>query len=119
MVEFKILMGPEARKIDPDKVQWPDDTIAVFAIDDGKVVGRSTIIQLPHIEGTWVDEAHRGSTLAFRLVQKVESILEKAHKTSAFAFIHETQPEIAGYMERREYKRMPLIVYQKELHPCP
>ena len=114
-VEFQILMGPEARKIDPDCIKWPDDTIGVFAREGADIVGRSTIVQLPHIEGTWVRNDFRGSTLAFRLVEKIESILKKANKSSAFAFIYDEQPEIASYMERRGYKKMPLAVYQKEL----
>lgn len=114
-IQFQILMGKEARAIDPDKIEWPDDTIVVYAREGEKIVGRSTIMQIPHIEGTWVDEQHRRSTLAPRLVAKVESIMKQANKKASFAFIQNSQPEVAGYMERIGYARMPLEVFSKEL----
>lgn len=112
---FETVTGCVARDMDPDGIQWPPDSIVVYAISDGKVVGRSAIIQLPHIEGTWVDKHSRSSTLAFRLVREAEKTLQQAGKTYAWAFVHEDQPEVAGYMERIGYKRMPMKLYAKEL----
>lgn len=115
-MKFERLNGAEASKIDPDGVQWPNDSIVVVAKNgDEKIKGRSAIIQLPHIEGTWVDESLRGTTLAFRLVAEVEKILKENSRTHAWAFIEESRPEVISYMERIGYKKMPFILMSREL----
>lgn len=115
-MKLEVLNGTQAREVDIDGIQWPDDSIVVVAKNgDGKIKGRSAIIQLPHIEGTWVEESLRSSTLAYRLVAKIESILKMEKKTYAWAFIEESKPEVIDYMERIGYKKMPFIVMSKEL----
>jgi hypothetical protein len=78
-------------------------------------VGRSAIVQLPHIEGTWVSESRRSSTLAYSLLQKVEQIFKDGGKSHAWAFIKADEPHLQAYMERMGYKRQPVVVYSKEL----
>src|SRR5690348_9316554 len=110
------LNGQDARKVDPDGIEWPDDSLVVVAKNgDDKIRGRSAIIQLPHIEGTWVEDSMRGSTLAFRLVSQVEKILKDAGKKYAWAFIQENQPDVMQYMIRIGYKENPLALFSKEL----
>ena len=115
-MNIQIVDGVQASLIDPQKIPWPADSIvAVASNGDGSVKGRSAIIQLPHIEGTWVDESERGTPLAYRMVVAVEGVLKKSGKTHAFAFVDMNQPEVLSYMLRMGYKTNPLLVLSKEL----
>lgn len=101
---------------DPRGVAWPEDTILVVAKDsEGSIAGISGILQLAHIEGTWVRESERGTLLAYRLVKRVEQRLKEAGKSHAIAFVDVGQPEVRNYMARLGYSKMPLIVMSKEL----
>lgn len=101
---------------DPRGINWPPDTVLIVAKDNqGEIAGISTILQLAHIEGTWVRESERGTPLAYRLVKRVEQRLKDAGKTHAFAFVDVAQPEVLGYMARLGYSKMPMIVMSKEL----
>jgi ribosomal protein S18 acetylase RimI-like enzyme len=103
-----------AREI--DGVEFPVESVILGAVDDnGKIVGRIALMSLLHIEGTWVDEAHRGGSLAVRLVKKAENLLAANGFTSAIAYVAETQPEIGDYLQRFGYSRLPLAVWQKPL----
>lgn len=117
MIEYKLITGIELNLVDiSGKNDWPWDTFAVVAVEDGKVVGQSAILNLPCIEGTTVVEEKRGGSLAFRLIQKVEELYKSLDKPSAVAMVSETTPEVATYMERIGYKRVPVTVYVKELN---
>ena len=103
-----------AREI--DGVEFPAEALMLGAVDaDGKVVGRIVLMSLLHIEGTWVDEAHRGGSLAVRLVRKAENMLADNGFTSAIAYTSEEQPEIGEYLQRFGYSRLPLTIWQKLL----
>ena len=115
-MDIGIISGSEAANVDPQNVPWPVDSLVAIARNpNGEIKGRSAIIQLPHIEGTWVADSERGSTLAFQLVHKIESVLKESGKTHAFAFVDIAQSEILGYMLRMGYKVSPLLVVSKEL----
>jgi hypothetical protein len=112
---FETLTGTAAAEIDPEQVPWPKDAIVVYARSNGDIVGRSALLQFPHIEGTWVRENERGSTLAYRLVTEVENVVRQAGRTHVWAFAHDSQPEVGGYLERIGYRLQPMKLYLKEL----
>jgi len=114
---FETLTGEAAREVDPEKLQWPKDSIIVYARrdSDGDIIGRSAIVHFPHIEGTWVSEAERGGTLAYRLVGQIENIVRNAGKLYVWSFVDDAHPEIAGYLERMGYKLQPMKLYLKAL----
>lgn len=112
---IRLLDGVAAAKLDPDHVPWPADSIVAVAEAEGKVQGRSAIISLPHIEGTWVAQSHRSTTLAYRLVRTIEGVLKRAGKTHAFAFIEKDRADVFDYMQRLGYREMPFTVLSKEL----
>lgn len=115
MIEYKLLTAIELNEIDPQGVQWPLDTFGIVALEDGKVVGRTTIMNLPVIEGTWIEESKRGGTLAVRLVQRIEELYKTLGKTHAMALVYNEQPEIAEYLKRFGFEEQPLRFYAKEL----
>ncbi len=113
-ITFTPVAGENARQFDPFGVEWPAHSIVVFAHEGDKVVARSAIVPVPHIEGTWVDESKRGSTVAPRLIKVVEEALRSQGATCAFAFTPDDQPEIGDYMERFGYKEQPMRIWLKE-----
>jgi hypothetical protein len=122
MIEFKTVSGLEAREIDPARLDWPADSKVIFAMRGGKVIGRTAKIVLPAmvipfdmIEGTWIDEAERGSTLAVRLIKQIEQLFRDDGKTHAFAFSYDDHPEVGEYLFRFGYKHVPFTVWQKQL----
>ena len=115
-VTLKVMTGPEMNQIpQPDGVQWPDDSLFVCAFEGEKLVGRMGLIAIPHIEGTWVDGEHRGSTLAFRLLEEMEKQVAELGRSYVFAFINEKAHDLEEYMVRCGYSRLPFVVYGKEL----
>lgn len=119
--QYELFTGLEAKTIEIAKpidsvsTPWPDDSIILYAIENNEIIGRTAIIQLPHIEGTWIREDKRNGTVGIRLISKIENVLEEANRTSVFSFIHNSQPELASYMERLGYELLPLKVYTKPL----
>lgn len=113
MIEYKLLTGPELREVDPRKIAWPDDTFAIVAYRGEQVVGIATITNLPVVEGTWLDESVRGSTIGPRLFQRIEELYVSLGKTHALAL--SADPLISNYLERLGFTQMPLLLYQKEL----
>jgi Acetyltransferase (GNAT) family len=116
-IEFKFVTGAEAREIDPQQLPWPDSSAVLYAEQDGEIVGRTASLILPIIEGTWVAESKRGSSLAYRLIKKLEAEACAVGQTQLFAFIMDNQPELHGYMERIGYVKQPLTVWVKALAP--
>lgn len=115
-IEFRIVTSAEeARALDPQGLPWGDGNAIVFAIENGKVVGRSAAIAFPMIETSWVAPEKRGSTLAMRLVKEVEKIQRDLGNAYVFAFVHDSQPEIAGYLLRFGYEPAQLKLYCKKL----
>lgn len=104
----------ELLKQAPDGIQLdPENSEAIVAIDDGKLVGRMYLCVMPHIEGTWIEEKHRGGTLLVRLETE---LLRKARELGikgilAFA----TDESHISYLRRRGYRKFPVTVWSKEL----
>lgn len=114
-IEFIVLDGKTAREVDPHKVEWPDSSLVTYAHRNGKIIGRLALLEFPHLEGPWVDEAERGTTIFAQMVDGAEKTLKHCGKTHAFAFLDETSAEMKGYAERLGYKRKPIEVWVKEL----
>lgn len=122
-IEFVVVDGVDARALDPAHLDWPPDSKVVFVTQNDNVVGRSSMFTLPMIailnlnmiEGTWVAEEKRGTSLAARLIRKVESVFRENGKTHAYAFAYDEHPEIADYLQRFGFNKMPLTIFMKQL----
>lgn len=113
MIEFIQLDGKEAREIDPQGIQWPDGTLVLYAVEQGEIVGRQAYLLLPHLEGAWVKDERRGGTLAYRLIRKTEEVVAETGYPAVFAYVLDSQPEVADYMERMGYEKLPLTIWMK------
>jgi len=118
-IEFVEKVGADAREADPDGIKWPDPVVSapivVFAYEGDRVVGRSAILPVDCVEGTMIVEDKRGTSLAFRLLRRIEELYRANGRTHAIAFAHDDQPEVAEYLERVGYRKSPLTVYSKQL----
>jgi RimJ/RimL family protein N-acetyltransferase len=114
-LHFKVLRGEQAKTIDPEGVLWPPDSLVTFAERGNKIVGRCALIELPHIEGTWVAKEEQKSTIAFRMVNGAEKTLKHLGAKHVIAFVEANNAEVQGYVERMGYKKQRLEVWVKEL----
>ena len=115
---IKLLEGEEraqALSVDGFTIPVPPETLVLGAVEDGRVVGRIMLLQMLHLEGTWVAEDKRGSTLAPRLVKAAEELLVRCGSTHAIAYTPESNPQIGQYLERFGYSRFPVTTWQKSL----
>lgn len=116
-MEIRLLQPDEVALAEAvDGITLPPGTLVIGALNDGKLVGRITLMSLIHLEGTWVDEAYRGGSTAARLVKRAEEVLAGGGVTSAWAYTPDAQPEVGDYLKRFGYSRMPLTIYQKFLN---
>lgn len=92
----------------------PADISMVFvAEEDGEIVGRSMLLSPFHVEGPWVDESKRGTTLAFRLVRETETAAKSMGHSKILAYAVNAQ--IENYLSRMGYARVPMTVWEKTL----
>lgn len=119
-VELRVVTGDEAVAIEASSTEierfpWPTNTAVVYAFEGGRVVGRSAILSADIVEGTWTALDKRGTSLALRLLRRVEELHREHGKTHVMAFAAEAQPEVGAYLERVGYTRLPLVFYSKQL----
>lgn len=114
MIEFRTVCGSDARSID-GSLDWPDDAWVVFAIEDGEIVARSSILPMPLVEATFVKQEKRNGTLAFRLFKEVEKLYLEHGKPVAMAMALDSQPDIKEYLTRMGFEEMPLTLFIKNL----
>ena len=115
MIEFIQLDGSEAREVDPLGTKWPDGTLVLYAVEQGEIVGRQAYLLLPHLEGSWVREDKRSSTIGYRLVKKMEEAVKESGYPVVFAYALDASPEVGEYLERMEYEKLPLSIYMKNV----
>ena len=112
-LEFTWVDGLEARKIDPNGIAWPADSKVVFVSDGDQIIGRSSIMNVPMIEGTWLRDDHRNGTMAARLILEVERKYREHGEEAALAFAPDE--EVASYLRRFGYEEQPLRMFLKPL----
>lgn len=100
----------------PDGIVMPAGSILIGVKDeDGRVVARSGIVSIPHIEGTWVAPEKRKTNLAFRMIRTLEHVARRTGKTHIFAFALDEQPEVGDYLRRLGYEKHPISVWTKKV----
>jgi hypothetical protein len=114
-LEFKWVYGDEARMIDTEPIPWPPESHVLFVYEDGNLIGRSSIVFTPMIEGTRLDPEKRNGTLAARIIHEVERRYLEFAKPVAMAFAPNDQPEIGEYLERFGFEPRTLTMYTKNL----
>lgn len=115
-IYFKSFSGSEARSIDPEALAWPDDSVVIYAFNENnEIIGRIGAVAILHIEGVWVREDNRSSSIFQNLVNKIEELLKEENRKVAMAFALDSNPDMKNYLERLDYSEMPFTVYCKSL----
>src|SRR5215469_9379570 len=105
-----------AAQADPRGVDWPAGTSAVVLRDtDGTVKAFAAVIVLPHIEGLWVAENARHSSIPAHFVKALEDIIRNNGLSHVWTFANDADPKFKTYLDRFHYERMPFSVYMKDL----
>jgi predicted N-acetyltransferase YhbS len=91
----------------------PKTTIAMIAREGDSVIGRVFLMAPVHVEGPWVDESRRGSTLGKRLMDAAEKEAKAIGIKTLMAYGADSVLE--NYLERLGYRNMNLSVWAKEL----
>src|SRR5690242_18066041 len=116
MIDFRRLRDaefPKLKQVAEGTVPDPSVTVAVVAEDAGQIVARMFLMAPQHIEGTWIAESHRNSTVAARLLKRMEQEAANAGITNVLAY--SLSDEVSDYLSRLGYKRTEAVVFQKEL----
>lgn len=114
-LKFVVLDGEHAQAVDPHSVKWPASSLVTYAYRGDQIVGRCALIEVPHIEGTWVAPAEQKSTVAFRMVDSAEKTLKHVGKTHVIVFVESDNAAVQQYAARMGYKLQPLQVWVKEI----
>ena len=121
-LQYEFFTGEEANLLEEYKLEksirfpWPENSHILYAIDEDKnIIGRMGLLQLPHIEGTWVDEKYRSGLIGARMLVKMENLLIEYERTAAFAFVKSDDIKVQEYMKRFGYVELPIKVYIKAL----
>lgn len=91
----------------------PKTSIAVLADENDEIVGRVFLMAPVHVEGPWVRDDKRGSTLGARLMSRAELEARECGVTKLFAYAANGQ--LADYLERLGYKKQPFTVWAKDI----
>lgn len=118
-LEFQFLVGPELAAAEAQlpveqRVVWPADTMVAYAIDSGRIIGRMGCMSVKILEGTWV-APDAPPTTAYRLMKQMEAVLSYLGNTHALAMVYDEHPQIADYLKRVDFERVPVQFYSKEL----
>lgn len=91
----------------------PEDSVVIAAIVDGQVIGRTAVLNMLHLEGTWVVPGHRSGLVGARLIQEAE---RQAKEIGAATMLAYTAEEKHGqYMKRLGYEELPVKVWGKKV----
>jgi GNAT superfamily N-acetyltransferase len=89
------------------------NSIALVSFDGDKPIGRMLLVTMVHIEGTFVQESYRKTTIGYRMLKEAEHQAKNAGLKTVMAYVP-TQ-EVADYLARLGYQQMPVTVWSKEL----
>ena len=89
----------------------PDRSIAVVARNASRIIGRIFLLAPAHVEGVFVEQAWRGGPVMKQLVDAIELEARAEGITKLFAYAKDE--EMAGYIERLGYMKLPMTVFSK------
>lgn len=90
-------------------------TVLVVETPLGEIVGTWIAITAVHLEGLWVDPAHRGTSVASRLLKGMTSILQEAGILASFTLI--SDPQVAALASKAGFTRYPADTWVLQLPP--
>lgn len=102
------------RFIDDGFTPDAEQSIAVVAKSDEKIIGRVFAVAPIHAEGIYIEPPWRGGTLFKDMMQALEIECKAVGVTRMYAYA--VKPEIAHYLEHRiGYSKLPWQVFTKDI----
>lgn len=102
-------------KLPEETIELPSEFAVFAAFDDQGLAARTSVVMIPHIEGTWVREDLRNGSLGIRLIKMVENGTKETGRGAVYAFAEQTDDKVNDYMQRMGYEKQPLNVWIKYL----
>ena len=115
MSEIKILDRSEMdrlKSIEEGYVPNPEQGIVIIAEENGEIIGRMMMLDMVHIEGTWVHPNHRGGTVGARLMKR---LVKEAKDIGISKLVAYSDMMTDDYMARLGFKRQPFTIWTKEI----
>lgn len=97
----------------PEPLELPKDAVVVGIFKDGRLIARTAVVNMIHLEGTWIAQEERNGMLGARLVAQAEKEARGAGATTMIAYTAEKQH--GEYMKRLGYEKADLEVWMKGL----
>lgn len=95
----------------------PRRSVVVVARSSVGIVGRCFLMSPAHVEGIWVHRVWRNGQMMKRLVTAIEEEAQKEGIKKLMAYAH--GDEMADYINRLGYVKMPLTVWSKDICRLP
>ena len=106
---------PKLADIEEGFVPNPARTIAIVAEDNGEIVGRMLLMDMVHLEGSWVRPDHRNGSVGYRMFQRVLAEAKRIGITGLMAYTDKTDLDVTNYMERLGFEKQPFWVWSKDI----
>ena len=94
---------------DPASVMPPGRTKTVVVEDEGRVVGTMSVMNVPYIEGTWVDQEHRTPGVLRALLRATWDLAREDGHTWAWSAC--ADDAVATILSKLGGAVMPMSVY--------
>lgn len=89
-----------------------EQAVVIVAEEEGEIIGRTMLLTIAHVEGTWVHPEHRKGTVLARLIQKLEREAKTKGLTKILAY---SFPDTDDYLHRLGFTEEPFTVWSKEI----
>jgi|ERR1700684_324769 len=109
-VEYEKLLN-----VDDGFAPDPNHSVAIVAENGHHIIGRIFLVAPAHVEGLFVEPTWRNGLVMKQLVDAVE--IEARAEGISRVLVYAKDSEMADYIERLGYTKLPVTVYKKDL-PC-
>ena len=97
----------------PGSLELPADSMVIGAFRGHSIVGRTVLLNMLHLEGTWIEPSARNGMVGARLIRTAEKEAKAIGCRTLMAYTAESKH--GEYMARLGYKKIPVEVWGKEL----
>lgn len=113
-MQFLKVHAKEAKEIDPQHRDWPENSIILFAKNGSEeIVGQIAVIAMPHIEGLEIKEGY--GFLLPKLLEEAEEVLRSLGRNCAISYINSIDIKTISQAIRLGYQWHPFGVFIKDL----
>lgn len=90
----------------------PSDSVVIGAFNGGHLIGRTCLLNMLHLEGTWISPGSRGGFVGARMIEEAERQANEIGVTTVLAYT--ANPKHGEYMKRLGYEKIDVEVWGKK-----